>query len=1384
MRRNPWVFYFFIILFTAILSINLVWRFTPVRSEISATVQQRLRPYLGDSFALNDFSLGFGYMSFTDISIGNPGDRFVLNLEEIQIGYSIHKLLYNNFDPLRVIESVTFKNPQFLFIIEKKDSSLSRDKPGLQLSEILSGFKKLAEIDRILIENGQIHWSKTQEGTTKLISDLNGFLVIKTADSISLHLQGKLFESNSADLHLNGDINLSEENLDILADIQSSYLKESIPFLNGFSFALKEADASGKVRLTSETFLINDFNLSGKIRVENMRGLLFDQKLLTHPFNLTFQKHQMLLSPVSGQVEDGNFTLSGDLGSIFKPELNFSINFDAYSAKNLKITVPILELMNKGELQGHLEINGPPSKVYIKGNVYSSKLYYAIVPFYRANLEFIYTDKIWKFNDIEADAVGMRHKGTGKIDFNEMKLDLTLASNRPIEANDIPILDRLNNTNMRYFTTVDGDFPTLTFLGNIRGQFESDSSVILQTDAQFELIEDHISISNYQSFPRGLLISSKVSNLWENPTFEILEVKNIPFDSLSTFTTFSWINRNFQGDFFLSGPVNFPTVKLNFSNRLTQESIFTFAGNAINLIESNRKFKGHFSLQSQPNPLEGDLLLESNDKNIFLKLTAPDLAEGDLTIAYGENAPMKGRFDLLKIYIDDYLGRITGAARAIDEGYLFGSLEFSGTSSKPQVDFNIQGEDFIINKNGYYSANFQGRYNTDSLKFEKAVFAYNNHPIIDAQFQWDIFNDDLSATFRGEAIESNFIASTIFRDSTLVQGDMNYTLNIKGSSVRPFISGTVFMQEGLLKNRSFSRLNLAFEDSIPQSASLFKINDHYFKIQKLEYVDKRNYSVEISGILPTNRISPISLQLNAEGNFLAELPAIIDYFRNPLCLGELSLEISGTRENPKIDAARLTIYNGRMEFESVIPPLTNIKADIELKPGSKFLNIRNIEGQIDNQKVRIYNLDSVKVQDNYLDPWNFEEIGINFGTLVLETKQRGIPLSIPGLMNPGDIGYFAVKGKEESEAFYFYGPVDKPQVRGKVILTESRVTFPFLVEEGEIVDLEEDKVLDFLMNINWDVKVESGTGNRYFVDIPAIIGEVYLDLNIDNVSEGLEFTGRLSDETFRVGGSVESTRGRVEYLDMNFRVDRFGAIFNKFELFPEVYGRAWTTARDSTNFPRDIYLVLYTFDPETKQEVARGRWEDFRFKLVSGDPTIGETQENVLAYLGYSVDNISSKAGDIGATLTENLLIRPLVRPLERKMERGLRLDYVRVSLQITSNLLYYGLQPRWKFLPESSYLRYGYINTFDPAMLLLQSSEITIGKYLFSDIYFTYSGQLVSIYDEPKFGLNHRFGIEYRLLQNLLLEFEYDRFLFEPTYYDPTNVQDFRIRLKHSFNF
>ena len=87
-----------------------------------------------------------------------------------------------------------------------------------------------------------------------------------------------------------------------------------------------------------------------------------------------------------------------------------------------------------------------------------------------------------------------------------------------------------------------------------------------------------------------------------------------------------------------------------------------------------------------------------------------------------------------------------------------------------------------------------------------------------------------------------------------------------------------------------------------------------------------------------------------------------------------------------------------------------------------------------------------------------------------------------------------------------------------------------------------------------------------------------------------------------------------------------------------------------------------------------------------------------------------------------------------------------------------------------------------------MSSSEVTVGKYLNENIYLTYTGQLVSVYDESETGydMNHSLGVEYRFYKNVLLEFEWDRELLK--YYDYQDqkqyLDDFKIRFRHSFSF
>ena len=1386
-RKNNWVFYFFLFLFTAILSVQLVWRLTPIRAEMQASMEARLRPFLGEQFKMKDFSLGFGYISFYDISIRNPQSQYQVHLDEVRIGYSLHKLLLHHLDPLQVIESVTFKKPHLFIYLNKENSTSKVPADSMDIGRLLLGFRKFAEIDRIFVQDGELFWQRDSLPVTRGFTELNGMILVHPTSEADVHLTGQVFNSEEPNMKLRGSLNFRERTWHFDVDIAPTHVQGNLPILNSPAFYLQEADVQGHLQVESPDFSVRNLALAGSLFVQNMFATSFDQEIRTNEFYLIFREQEMALSPVAGTAQDGRFVLHGSLGSIFHPALHLSIDFDNYSAKNLVISVPILELLNQGKLQGHVEMEGAPRELIIRGNVYSSKLYYAFVPFYRTRLDFVYDNasKIWQWTHIASHAIGMDHQGKGALNFATMQMHLKLDSQHTIRDEAVPVLNRLNRTLMQYSTTMRGDINTLTFTGNVHSQFISPAGdTVLQGDLAYTLVDDSIEVHSVRTYPGSWELEAQVTNLWEDPTFQIMELKNIPLDSLSNLALVQSLARYFRADFYFSGLVNYPTMKVNFLRRSNGEVFFSLIGNVVNMIQPPFKFQGRFAMQTTPQRIRGNVRLVDRKNHLQVQLKANRLLNLAANISYREDGPVNGAMELKDIALKQFVGNFPELYAALSEGKISGKATFGGTTGDPTIQFQLYGKDFILNNNGYYAASFEGEYQHSRLNFQKAEITYNNRPIFTADFSLNLKEDQLSAYVRGEGIESNFLATTIFNDPNLIRGSLRYEVNLKGSVEHPEIWGNVILEDGIVVERPFHQINIIFTDSIPPASSLTHIGDHIFHIQKFIYVDPNEYSIEGQGRLPVDKSQPIDLYLTIKGNVLAELPAMIDFFQEPDCLGELDMHITGTRESPHLRAGHLKIYNGTMKFTSVLPKLTDLKADIELREGERFVHIHTLEGKLLERHARIYNVSAGDIATGVnLKPWYFDELGLDFGVLVLETDPRGIPLSIPGMMMPGDIGYFAVSGKVSGEKFYFAGPVDLPHVRGKVTMYECRVTYPFL--ETELSDEEEnDVVTEFLMNIDWDVLVESGLGNRYFADVPAFLDDVYLDLNIDEASRGLEFTGRLEDESLRILGQVESTRGRVEYLDMNFRVDRFGAIFNGFEIYPEVYGRAWTTVRDSTNFPRDIYLVLYAIDPETGKEVSRGRWEDFRFKLESSDPTIGETQKEVLAYLGYSVENMGKKAKEIGLTLTENYLFRPLVRPLERKLERKLRLDYVHLQSNFSTNLLYFGLHNRFNTI-EAPYYYTSLLNSnLNPALLLLQSSQITLGKYLIRNLYMTYSGQLVAIYDEPKLGLNHRFALEYRLLRNLLLEVEYDKFQFDPVYYNRNRLENFIIRFRHSFNF
>jgi hypothetical protein len=405
---------------------------------------------------------------------------------------------------------------------------------------------------------------------------------------------------------------------------------------------------------------------------------------------------------------------------------------------------------------------------------------------------------------------------------------------------------------------------------------------------------------------------------------------------------------------------------------------------------------------------------------------------------------------------------------------------------------------------------------------------------------------------------------------------------------------------------------------------------------------------------------------------------------------------------------------------------------------------------------------------------------LHFGTILLQSSDNGVLVNVPGLMERGEVGRFTITGQDSLDEFAVTGPWAHPFFKGHLALEGVDFMFPF-DENAEPADSLLRKIL---LNSNWDVVVESRKDNRYVQKTPTALDKVYVNFGIDDALSRLHFTGILQDSTFRTEGALISTRGTVEYLDLNFRVEKFGAEFDKSDWLPIVYGRAWTTLTDSTNFPYHVYLTLHTVDSVTREEVERGRFQNAYFKLSSDRPgsILENTQQQILATLGYSLENVRAKATEAVGISTDNLVFRPLIRPVERQLERHLGLDVVRLSSRFTRNFLVANFNNDTATRLASPAPSENHKES--AALAMLQSTRLLIGKYLWSDLYLNYIGQVEVGPDEtlnttlkPRPLLRHTLGLEYRINPAMMLQFEYD--------YNPllvNNRDDSRIWLRHSF--
>ena len=1420
-KPPSWLFYTFIITFSVLLIFFLVWRYTPVKDEVEARIIRQLQPYLGESFYITDFSIGSDNLSFYNVRAANPGAGFSVEFAEIRFSFAPSKLLTYNFDPVKTINNVKLIRPQVTLYYSDEPRQIN---PDLSLEkvfeEIITNIKKFPEIDHVKIRDGsvvlQMPWQTTlAEKQIPLFSGLNGRLdYLASNEEVTLALDGELLGTENSGIKLTGYVDFGFKRWEATVDFLESYVTSNLPFWKINFWQIENARLSGSVQVINEHFDMDSLMFNGDVQVKDMRMAIYNQHTEIDSFYLRFEGQDVLIDTFDCRIEDGRARFGGMLYNVLHPEADWRLSVWDFSASHLKQSHSIFEYAYEGKVAGNAHFSGPIKTMDIHAEARCPDLLYAVVPFntVRTRLDYNVREKILRFPYLRADFFEFRTQGTGYVNFNTDTLSLDLASDIEVPDDYFNWMTGLNNGKVLVDTDFYGNFRQKDFRGGFVYQGVGVDTLLAIGRGPFTL-DDQLLRFNVRTddVDDDFQLSGVIHKLFSGPQIEILDFNDFPMSQLSYNPVVKSFLDKRHIHMFFSGPYYSLATKAKLVPEDDQlRQIVTAFGNITDIFLDNQRYRGKFRVNSEPKEINGDFDVAFDVSGVNIRVNAPDVLQANVFQGSKSDSPYTGTVTLEKFSLQDYLANSPEWSNVLQEGNLQGELRIDGTVENPGLRFNLGVQDLVVNGVGYYNAIVDGAFNNHRLDFSDLWVRLNSDTVANALLSWDAVSDSLSFRMNGSNLESNFLAETIFGDPDVIDGSLSYAIKANGLLAQPQLTGSLHIGEGhLLDENVFHGIELAVADSLIEGGNFWQIDHHIVNVRRFLYHNRDAYDVNVAGFIGIQEYAPMDLKVNARGNVLAELPQILPYFIDPKTDGKLYARIVGSRGNPLLDEIDLQVYDGSMAFDGVVPPITNLKVDVKLSENDNFIHIRNIEALVQGRRARIYNQPSVTTTDGQvLEPWFFEDVGLNLGVLSLETAENGIPLHFPGMMEEGDIGFFTASGRLPGEAFYFAGPPDLPLCRGTTQLFNCRVTFPFIGmydESGEYVYDENDRVIEFMMNMRWDMKSLPGNNNRYFVSIPGYVGEVFMDLNIDNNSEGFVYTGRLIDESFRVDGSVESSRGRVEYLDVNFRVERFGAEFNVYEIYPEVYGTAYTTVRTEEydpvfgvtggdtsaaaiggeSVPRDILLKLYVTDPVTGKEVSKGRWEDFRFKLISRENPYGETQEQLLASLGYSFRNLQYKAGEVGLTLTQNFLIRPLFRPIERQLERKLRLDYVRVRSNFASYLLYLSFQDRTKIFNRPTFLLVN--NNLDPALQLLQSSELTLGKYVLKDVYMSYTGQLVAGVDDSKLGVNHTLGVEYRLLYNWLLEVEMSKFQFDP-FYNIDNSRDlsrdFRIRLRRSITF
>ncbi|MBN2546639.1 MAG: hypothetical protein JXB50_12635 [Spirochaetes bacterium] len=628
------------------------------------------------------------------------------------------------------------------------------------------------------------------------------------------------------------------------------------------------------------------------------------------------------------------------------------------------------------------------------------------------------------------------------------------------------------------------------------------------------------------------------------------------------------------------------------------------------------------------------------------------------------------------------------------------------------LNLRLKIEGFLLNPDLELQLELEkGKYKNKNMEFLLAFKKNNEEILINRAFI---------------KLKNNFI--TISNSKIILTNKENYIMSANGSlsflgldkNLRAnFILAGNFDAKNILKNFrinfNFNKIQLGYlsknelvkQDKLeinPFTINIIKNNDQLeisdYDKKYIHFIkNNKNYELKIkdNNIEVLNSIFQINNNnLNGTFNF-KKFP--VNYIENILIPyvginnGLIDGEILLTGLiNKPSFKGKLNVYYGRVLLPQYLQAPIDNITGFILAEGNQFL-VRNVNGDVKKGLAHGYG-------EVILNGWKLERYSFHINSDNVPAKINQDPVDAIGI---GYIEDFLIEGKPQSYNFI-----------GNLVIENADINLKAAMGADKNV-----KIKKLPINVIMTFK----SGNRVNVNYPIFKGtlkpgQVFV----------LKFIG--DEAQIYLGGTVGLEKGEVNYLNKIFKIEQatFQFYEDEYKINPMINLKSFYKTKDLSKNPIKIYLSIND--------------RLFPFKTnFSSFPAKSQEEINNLLGLTYALsDNDSNNNTNFNAiaNTTDYIGNSLIITPIENKIRKITKLDTFSLDTKIFGNIIKYNTEDN--------------TNSFD----LLDESSVTLGKYLFNQLYFesmlsfnkrkTINQQLFLPFNDQNYGLNLQLMLQLEL--------------------------------------